>query len=125
MLEVLRDESLSPRDLRNQLGISKSTAHRSAHALADRGMLQKSDGKHSLTEFASLSFIVVFGVTNFLAIQKRESLDHNPYVSVVGLVGSLGFLPLMLFYLYTNEHAVFNAVVMLAVAVVGVELVYF
>lgn len=35
------------------------------------------------------------------------------------------FLPLMLYYLYTQEHAIFNAVVLLAIAVVDLELLYF
>ncbi len=78
-----------------------------------------------ITSFASLSFIVVFGAMNFLAIQERGSLDANPYVPAVGFAGSLLFLPLMVYYLYTQEPAVFNAVALLSLAVIGVELLYF
>ena len=78
-----------------------------------------------ITSFASLSFIVVFGAMNFLAIRERETLDINPYVPTVGFVGSLVFLPLMVRYLYTAERAVFNAVVLLAIAVITLELLYF
>lgn len=51
MLNALRQESLSPRELQDRLDISKSTAHRNATSLADRGLVQKSDGKHTLTAF--------------------------------------------------------------------------
>lgn len=51
MLAALREESLSPRDLRERLDVSKSTAHRNATSLAERGLLQKSDGEYTLTEF--------------------------------------------------------------------------
>ena len=78
-----------------------------------------------ITSFASLSFIVVFGAMNFLAVQERDSLNANPYVPMVGFVGSLVFLPLMVYYLYTQEHAVFNAVALLTVVVIAVELLYF
>lgn len=78
-----------------------------------------------ITSFASVSFIVVFGTMNFLAIQERESLDINWYVPLAGFVGSLLFLPMMVYYLYTAEPAVFNAVALLAIAVLAVELLYF
>ena len=51
MLVALREESLSPRDLQERLDVSKSTAHRNATSLADRGLLRKSDGEHTLTGF--------------------------------------------------------------------------
>lgn len=51
MLATLREESMTPRDLEQRLGISKSTSHRNASSLADRGLLRKSHGEHTLTEF--------------------------------------------------------------------------
>lgn len=42
---------MSPRALRERLDVSKSTAHRNATSLADRGLLGKSDGEYTLTEF--------------------------------------------------------------------------
>jgi predicted transcriptional regulator len=51
MLVALREESLSPRDLQERLDVSKSTVHRNATSLADRGLLRKSDGEHTLTGF--------------------------------------------------------------------------
>lgn len=78
-----------------------------------------------ITSFASLSFIVVFGAMNFLAIKERDSLDVNLHLPMAGFVGSLVFLPMMVYYLYTKEPAVFNAVVLFAIAVIAVELLYF
>lgn len=78
-----------------------------------------------ITSFASLSFIIVFGAMNFLAVRERATLDANYYIPMFGLFGSLVFLPLMLYYLYTKEHGVFNAVVLIALAVIVLELLYF
>lgn len=50
MLAALRRESLTPRDLRERLDVSKSTAHRNTTSLAERGLLRKSDGEYALTE---------------------------------------------------------------------------
>ena len=50
MLTALREEALSPRDLTARLDVSKSTTHRNATSLTERGLLTKSDGKHMLTE---------------------------------------------------------------------------
>jgi len=59
LLAALREESLSPRDLQERLDISKSTAHRNATSLADRGLVQKSDGEHTLTAFGQQVAAVV------------------------------------------------------------------
>lgn len=78
-----------------------------------------------ITSFASLSFIIVFGAMNLLGVRERDALDLNPAVPLFGLVGSVVFFPLMVYYLYTKEPAVFSAVVLLAVAVIAVEVLYF
>lgn len=78
-----------------------------------------------ITSFASVSFIVVFGTMNFLAIQERDSLDINLFISIAGFIGSLAFLPMMVYYLYTEEPAVFNAVVLLVIIVLAIETLYF
>jgi len=51
MLATLREEAMSPRDLQERLDVSKSTVHRNATSLSDRGLLDKADGEHTLTEF--------------------------------------------------------------------------
>lgn len=78
-----------------------------------------------ITSFASLSFIIVFGAMNFLAVRERASLDANHYIPMFGLFGSLVFFPLMLYYLYTKEHGVFNAVILISIAVILIEFLYF
>jgi len=50
MLAALRERSMSRRDLEECLGISKSTVHRNVGSLADRGMVERSNGDHTLTD---------------------------------------------------------------------------
>lgn len=51
MLAALREEPMDRHDLMQHLNISKSTSHRNANSLAERGILRKSNGEHTLTEF--------------------------------------------------------------------------
>jgi hypothetical protein len=51
MLSALREEPMDRRDLMQNLDISKSTSHRNVKSLAERGILRKSNGEHTLTEF--------------------------------------------------------------------------
>ena len=78
-----------------------------------------------ITSFASLSFIIVFGAMNFLAFRERQRLDINQFIPALGLMGSVVFLPLMVYYLFTKEPAVFSAVGLTTIAVLGLELLYF
>lgn len=59
MLAALRAGPMTRRDLEEHLGISKSTAHRNARSLTERGMLVKSNGEHTLTEFGRMVADVV------------------------------------------------------------------
>ncbi|MFB6072293.1 MAG: APC family permease [Halobacterium sp.] len=78
----------------------------------------------AITSFASLSFIIVFGAMSYLAFTQRDDGVH-PVPPAVGAVGALGFAPLMLRNLYRRKPGTFGMVVVLAVFVVGVELLYF
>ncbi|UPV73131.1 APC family permease [Halorussus limi] len=78
-----------------------------------------------ITSFASLSFIVVFGAMSYLAFAQRDREEVRAAVPAVGVVGTALFLPLMLWHLYADQRSVFFSVVAIAVAVVGVELLYF
>ncbi|MFB6164900.1 MAG: APC family permease [Haloarculaceae archaeon] len=80
-----------------------------------------------ITSFGSLAFMVVFGVMSGLALYKRDELDVdvNPVIPAIGLLGTAAFFPILLWHLYTTEWGVFLTVVALAVAVVGVEVIYF
>jgi amino acid transporter len=78
-----------------------------------------------ITSFASLAFIVVFGAMSYLAFRQRDHERVNPILPAIGALGSAAFFPLMFYHLYSVERGTFWAVVLLAVAVVAVELIYF
>nr|WP_256388493.1 APC family permease [Haladaptatus sp. W1] len=77
----------------------------------------------AITEFASLSFIVVFGAMNALAYTQRDDLVSA--IPLVGLVGTVVFLPIFLWHLYVEEFSVFCLVLAIAVTLVFLEGVYF
>jgi amino acid transporter len=80
----------------------------------------------SITSFASLAFIAVFGGTSLLAFTKRDEFDD--VLAVIPLVGFLGatlFFPLLLYDLYINSPSVFYLVLLISAVVIGTELLYF
>ncbi|MBV0923716.1 APC family permease [Halomicroarcula limicola] len=79
----------------------------------------------AITSFASLSFIVVFGAMSYLAFRQRDAGEVSPLPPAVGAAGSALFFPLMLFNLYEREPNTFYTVLVVAAAVVAVELLYF
>jgi amino acid transporter len=79
----------------------------------------------AITSFASVAFIVVFGSTSYLAFVRRDEESVSALPPALGLVGCAGFLPVMLYHLYSANRETFVMVCVLAVAVVGVELLYF
>ncbi|MFB6160871.1 MAG: APC family permease [Haloferacaceae archaeon] len=79
----------------------------------------------AITSFASIAFIVVFGGMSYLALRNRDQEAVDPIPPAVGLLGAAGFLPLMLWHLYRQSPETFGMVWVLAVVVVGVELLYF
>ena len=78
-----------------------------------------------ITSFASLSFIVVFGGACALALRNAGELDCSRLPPAVGLVGCGAFLPLLFLRLFREEPNTFRTVVVVAVVVVGLELLYF
>ncbi|QAU14185.1 amino acid permease [Halorubrum sp. BOL3-1] len=82
-------------------------------------------GLEGIISFGSLMFMVVFGAMSFLAFQQRHRDDVNPIPPLVGLIGSFGAFPILIWNMYTNEPAVFVTVVVTAVAVFAVESLYF
>jgi amino acid transporter len=82
-------------------------------------------GLEGIISFGSLMFMVVFGAMSYLALQQRHRDDVNPVPPLVGVVGSFGAFPILVWHMYTNEPAVFGTVVVTAVAVFGVEVLYF
>jgi len=79
----------------------------------------------AITAFASLSFIVVFGIVSAIAVSHREQAAITASIPAAGVLGTAGFLVLMLYHLYTAEFGTFVSVIVLAVLVVIVELLYF
>jgi len=79
----------------------------------------------AITSFASLSFIVVFGVMSSIAFRHRDSDPVVGSVALGGVVGTAAFFPLMFSHLYRNEPETFLAVVALAVCALVAELLYF
>jgi len=79
----------------------------------------------AITSFASLAFILVFGAMSYLAVRERDRDGVHPVPPAVGLVGTALFFPLMLYHLARDQPGTFVTVVVLAVAVLGVELLYF
>lgn len=79
----------------------------------------------TITSFASLSFIVVFGAMNALTFPRRDTEQLTDVWPAIGSVGAVGFFVLMLYHLYSTERGTFYAVVIIAVMVFLIELLYF
>jgi amino acid transporter len=79
----------------------------------------------SIVEFASLTYIVVYGSVNAIALSHRDSDHISPIPPIIGLVGSITFFVLLLRYLYLVKRPVFTAVVLIALVVFGIETIYF
>ena len=79
----------------------------------------------AITSFASLAFIVVFGGMCYLALRQHDRENVTAAIPLVGGIGSIGFFVLMFWHLYRAEPETFVSVVVIAVAVLTVELLYF
>ncbi len=79
----------------------------------------------AITSFASLTFIIVFGAISYLAFRQRDQPEVMTIIPGIGIVGAAGFLVLMLWHLYRVERRTFYTVLLITVAVLGVETVYF
>jgi amino acid transporter len=75
--------------------------------------------------FVKVTVIAIFGGMSYLAFAKRDELDLLTPLPVVGMAGTALFFPLLLYDLYINSPDVFGLVLVIAVLVVGVELLYF
>ncbi|WP_135305944.1 APC family permease [Haloarcula amylovorans] len=80
----------------------------------------------SITSFASLAFIAVFGGMSYLAFRERDQIDDliTP-VPVIGMGGTALFFPLLLYNLYRTSPGTFYLVIAITVFVLGAELLYF
>ena len=80
----------------------------------------------SITSFASLAFIAVFGGMSYMAFRERHRIDGliTP-IPVLGFLGPLLFFPLLLYNLWINSPGVFYTVIAICVVVLAAELLYF
>ncbi|WP_318567009.1 APC family permease [Salinigranum marinum] len=79
---------------------------------------------NAISSFASLSFITIFGAISALALRERSGW-RTAVVPAIGSVGAVGTTVALLWHLYDTEPGVFVTVLVLVVAVAGVELLYF
>ncbi|MFB6253603.1 MAG: APC family permease [Halobacteriaceae archaeon] len=79
----------------------------------------------AITSFASLAFIVVFGSMSVLAFRNRDHEEINPILPAIGTIGTFIFAPVMFWNLYHREPTTFWMVLIIAVIVIGIELLYF
>ncbi|MFB6131305.1 MAG: APC family permease [Salinigranum sp.] len=78
-----------------------------------------------ITSFGSIAFMVVFGAMSYLAFRERDDDSINPIPPAVGVVGIFGFLPVLVWHLWSAKRHVFWVVVAVTVTVLALELVYF
>ena len=79
----------------------------------------------SISSFASLAFIVVFGAMSYLAFANRDQLDIIAPIPFLGVVVAVVYAPLLLYDLYLSDPVTLGLVILIAVFVVGSELLYF
>lgn len=79
----------------------------------------------AVVEFASLSFIAVFGAVSALALVHREEGELSPVPPLIGAVGSAAFFVMLLWFLYTRLPSVFLLVLAIAGAIFVIEAAYF
>ena len=79
----------------------------------------------AVVEFASLSFIVVFGIVNGLAIAHHDPDTMSRLPPLFGAIGSAGFFVMLLWFLYNRLPHVFTLVIAIAIVVFTLEALYF
>jgi amino acid transporter len=79
----------------------------------------------AVVEFASLSFIAVFGAVSALALTRHDEGDYSRVPPLVGAVGSVAFFVMLLWFLYARLPEVLVLVVVIALVVFGLEAAYF
>lgn len=80
---------------------------------------------NAISSFASLSFITLFGAMSYLAFRHRGDAFATTVVPAVGALGAVATVAALTYHLATTEPGVFVTVLVLVVAVIGVELLYF
>lgn len=77
-----------------------------------------------ITTFASLAFILIFGVVNYVCLKDRD-LEKISLIPLLGLLGSLTVLILQIWYLYTSNIHLLVFVTLIFIFVFFLEFLYF
>lgn len=78
----------------------------------------------SISSFASLAFVTLFGSLSLLAFRQRDAL-RTAVLPAVGVLGATATVGALTYHLASEEPGVFATVLVLVVAVVAVEVLYF
>jgi len=78
----------------------------------------------SITSFASLAFISIFGAISYLALRERKDVK-TALIPALGTLGAAATVVALLWHLYTTKIGTFWTVIGISVAVLVVELLYF
>ncbi|KYH24223.1 putative fructoselysine transporter [Halalkalicoccus paucihalophilus] len=80
---------------------------------------------NAISSFASLAFIVIFGLVSALAYRKHSDAATSTVVPIVGTGGAIATVLALVWYLAVIEPGTFVVVVFLTVLVILMELFYF
>ena len=78
----------------------------------------------AISSFASLAFITLFGAMSYLAFRQLGDDLATIAVPAVGALGAVATVVALTYHLATTEPHVFGTVLVLVIAVIGVELLY-
>ena len=76
-----------------------------------------------ITSFASIAFALVFGMVNYICLQDSD-IDRTPLIPGIGLVGTVSFLPLILWHYLRTQSKMLYSVGEIFLALVVLELAY-
>ena len=76
-----------------------------------------------ITSFASIAFALVFGAVNYICFRDSD-IDRSPLIPGIGLVGTLTFLPLILWHYLRTQPAMLYSVGGIFLTLVILELGY-
>ncbi|WP_227380376.1 APC family permease [Haladaptatus halobius] len=79
----------------------------------------------SISSFSSLAFIVVFGAMSYLAYTNRDELDLIAPIPLLGIIAAVVYAPLLLYDLYLSDPITLGMVFLIAIVIIGSELLYF
>ena len=82
-------------------------------------------GLEGIVAFGSLAFMIVFGAMSLLAFKYRKEGDIHPAPPLIGIIGSFGSAPILVWFQATRQPEVFATLVVAGVFVITIEVLYF